>query len=387
MKKTLVATLVALACSANAASLDDLRISGFGSVGIGKSNNDAGYAEYTSERIDTKQDTIAGIQFDFDINDKAKFTTQLVANGRYNFEPSIEVAYLSYQFDGFTARAGKMRTPLFMYSDYLDVGYAYPMIRPSQEVYEHIIINSYTGADLLIPFSIGETTLQIQPFAGVSQVEERDSTWGEVDLNNTFGLTAHWYVDDFTFRGSYVQAKTSYDAPSDLTMGSVPSIYAVPYANHVLDDKKATFISAGAQYDNGNLLAVVEGMDMKLEGRFSDVQAISGLVGYRLGSWTPYLASGWNKTTDNDERGNPTGTLPVQLGIHQGEMALNDFERLSYSVGTRWDFAKNIALKADVTYVDYKGTSGGLPGNVDTSTSTIKYSDSFVYSASIDFVF
>ncbi|WP_234496592.1 porin [Vibrio maritimus] len=380
MKKTLVATLVALACSANAASLDDLRISGFGSVGIGKANNDAGYAEYTSERIDTKQDTIAGIQFDFDINDKAKFTTQLVANGRYNFEPSIEVAYLSYQFDGFTARAGKMRTPLFMYSDYLDVGYAYPMIRPSQEVYEHIIINSYTGADLLIPFSIGETTLQIQPFAGVSQVEERDSTWGEVDLNNTFGLTAHWYVNDFTFRGSYVQAQTNYTASESL--GDLAS-----FANHVLDDKKATFISAGAQYDNGSLLAVIEGMDMTLEGRFSDVQAVSGLAGYRIGEWTPYVAMGWNKTTDNDERTSPVGSTPTDIAIFMGEKALNNFERLSYSIGTRWDFAKNIAFKADVTYADYKGTSGGLPGNVDPMTAKIKYSDSFVYSASIDFVF
>ncbi|MGR5092524.1 hypothetical protein ACPV5O_03380 [Vibrio maritimus] len=378
MKKTLVATLVALAYSANAASLDDLRISGFGSVGIGKANNDAGYAEYTSERIDTKQDTIAGIQFDFDINDKAKFTTQLVANGRYNFEPSIEVAYLSYQFDGFTARAGKMRTPLFMYSDYLDVGYAYPMIRPSQEVYEHIIINSYTGADLLIPFSIGETTLQIQPFAGVSQVEERDSTWGEVDLNNTFGLTAHWYVDDFTFRGSYVQAKTSYSAPASL--GPLES-----YANLILDDKKATFISAGAQYDNGQLLAVIEGMDMQLEGRYSDVRAVSGLVGYRVSEVMPYFAMGWNKTTDNDER---TQAVPGTSGtIHMGELALNNFERLSYSAGARWDFAKNMAFKVDVTYADYKGTSGGLPGNIDTDTATIKYSDSFVYSASIDFVF
>ena len=26
--------------------------------------------------------------------------------------------------------------PLFFYSDYTDLGYAYPMIRPSQELYE-----------------------------------------------------------------------------------------------------------------------------------------------------------------------------------------------------------------------------------------------------------
>ncbi|MFA0086485.1 hypothetical protein [Vibrio sp. 10N.261.51.F12] len=377
MKKTVVASLIALSFGASAASLDDLKISGFGSVGIGKSNNDAGYAGYTSERFDTKQDTIAGIQFDFDINDKAKFTTQLVANGRYDFEPTIEVAYLSYKFDGFTARAGKMRTPLFMYSDYIDVGYAYPMIRPSQEVYEHIIVNSYTGADLLIPFSIGETTLQLQPFAGVSQVEERDSTWGEVDLNQTVGLTALWYVDDFTFRGSYVSTKTSYSAPGDLEIPPMDSDQTKAYVEGILDDKKASFASIGAQYDNGSLLGVIEAMEMKMEGRYSDVRAVSGLIGYRIDSVMPYFAMGWNKTTDDDERDN----APV------GEQTLNNFERLSYSAGTRWDFAQNMALKLDVTYVDYRDTSGGLIGNINATGNSFNENSSLVYSATVDFVF
>ncbi|MGR5093729.1 hypothetical protein ACPV5O_11590 [Vibrio maritimus] len=381
MKKTVVAALVGCALSANAASLDDLKISGFGSVGVGKSNNDAGYAGYTSERFDTKQDTIGGIQFDFNINEKAKFTTQLVANGRYNFEPTIEVAYLSYKFDGFTARAGKMRAPLFMYSDYMDVGYAYPMIRPSQEVYEHIILSSYTGGDLLIPISIGETTLQLQPFVGLSQVEERDSTWGEVDLNKTLGMTAHWYVDDFTFRGSYVQAQTSYSAPDGLTIGTMPEDASAAYTQYILDDKKATFASLGAQYDNGELLANIEAMNMTLDGRYSDARSISGLVGYRISEVTPYLSVGYIKTTDDDERNSYVPGFPSDE-LLAGEQALNNFKRLSYSVGARWDFARNIALKGDVTYVDYQNTSGGLINNVSR-----EFENSFVYSATIDFVF
>ena len=49
MKKTVVAALVSMAFGANAANMDDLRISGFGSVGIGKSDNAIGYAGYTDE--------------------------------------------------------------------------------------------------------------------------------------------------------------------------------------------------------------------------------------------------------------------------------------------------------------------------------------------------
>ncbi|USD68090.1 hypothetical protein [Vibrio sp. SCSIO 43136] len=361
MKKTVVAALVGFACTANAAGLEDISISGFGSVAIGKSNNDAGYAGYTSERFDTKRGTKAGIQFDFDINDDAKFTTQLVANGRYNFDPSIEVAYVTYELGQVTARAGKMRTPIFMYSDYLDLGYAYPMIRPSQEVYEHIIVNNYTGADLLIPFDIGETTLQLQPLAGISQVEERDSTYGEVDLNQLFGLTAHWYIDDITLRGSFATAQSSFSG-SDTT------------GQLLLDDKKATFGSIGAQYDNGDALLIVEGMQMKLEDTFPDVNSVFALAGYRIDEVMPYVSYGYIKSSDDDEREN---TLFQSLS----------FQRQSYSLGIRWDFAQAMALKVDATYVDYKDTTGGLTSNLNTTTGQPIYDSSYVYGASLDFVF
>ncbi|MFA0233368.1 hypothetical protein AB4491_30900, partial [Vibrio sp. 10N.261.45.A7] len=143
--------------------MEDINISGFGSVGIGKANNDVNYAGYTSENLQWEQETLAGLQFDFQVNERAKFVTQIVANSRYDYEPKIEMAYASYDFDSFTARAGKLRLPLFFYSDYTDLGYAYPMIRPSQELYENIVLKNYTGIDLLIPVELENSSLLIQP--------------------------------------------------------------------------------------------------------------------------------------------------------------------------------------------------------------------------------
>ncbi|MGL4714740.1 MAG: hypothetical protein ACRCWL_02315, partial [Aeromonas sp.] len=96
MKKSNIAILVSLALCAPTAfaatTVGDLTVSGFGSVGVGYAKNDAGYAGYKND-IDYKQDSLLGLQFDFNVNEKAKVTTQLVANGRYDFEPAIEVAY------------------------------------------------------------------------------------------------------------------------------------------------------------------------------------------------------------------------------------------------------------------------------------------------------
>ncbi|MEC7941489.1 MAG: hypothetical protein VX212_13775 [Pseudomonadota bacterium] len=380
MRKTVVAALVGMAFSANATSMDNIRISGFGSVGIGKSDNAIGYAGYTDEKLDWEQETLAGVQFDFQVNERAKFVTQVVANSRYDYDPKFEMAYASYDFDSFTARAGKLRLPLFFYSDFTDLGYAYPMIRPSQELYENIVLKGYTGADLLIPIELEDSSLLLQPLVGIGTIDEEDSIVGEVKLDQLYGLSANWNVDDFTFRGSYLVAETNpscdFNTPTD------------PYCRQLaplLDSQDGQFISLGAQYDNGDLLVNVEAADVQIEGQFYDYQSVSGLVGYRINEFTPYLSVSWVETTDNDERENMTITAVKET---------MNYERISYSIGNRWDFAKNMSLKADVTYVDYRDTSGGFQANVETSaanpfmaTGNFLEDSSIVYSARLDFVF
>ncbi|UOE82320.1 hypothetical protein LTQ03_16455 [Vibrio splendidus] len=381
MKKTVIAALVSVACGANAASMEDISISGFGSVGIGKANNDVNYAGYTSENLEWEQETLAGLQFDFRVNEKAKFVTQIVANSRYDYEPKIEMAYASYDFDSFTARAGKLRLPLFFYSDYTDLGYAYPMIRPSQELYENIVLKSYTGADLLIPVEFENSSLLIQPVVGIGTIDEDDSIVGEVKLDKLMGVSANWNAGDMTFRGSYFVAESNPSCDFD-----DPSPFADPYCQmgKMLDSKDGQFISLGAQYDNGDLIANIEGADVQLDGEFYDYQSISTLVGYRVNEFTPYISINWVETTDNEERVNlPSSSLREAM----------NYERLSYAVGSRWDFAKNMSLKVDVTYVDYKGTSGGFQENIETTsnpfvaTGNFFEDDSILYSAKLDFVF
>ncbi|MCQ8866124.1 MULTISPECIES: hypothetical protein [Vibrio] len=379
MKKTVVAALISMAFGANAANMDDLRISGFGSVGIGKSDNAIGYAGYTDEKLDWEQETLAGLQFDFQVNERAKFVTQIVANSRYDYEPKIEMAYASYDFEAFTARAGKLRLPLFFYSDYTDLGYAYPMIRPSQELYENIVLKGYTGADLLIPIELEDSSILLQPVVGIGTIDEDDSIVGEVKLDKLFGISANWNVDDFTFRGSYFVAESN---PSCDFQNPLSNPYCQLGA--ILDSQDGQFISLGAQYDNGDLLVNVEAADVQLEGQFYDYQSVSGLVGYRINEFTPYVSVSWVETTDNEEREGMTSTAVKE--------SMN-YERISYSVGSRWDFAKNMSLKADVTYVDYRDTSGGFQSNVETTadpriaTGNYLEDSSIVYSARLDFVF
>ena len=54
------------------------------------------------------------------------------------------------------------------------------------------------------------------------------------------------------------------------------------------------------------------------------------------------------------------------------------YKTTAYSLGARWDLAKNIAWKVDVTYADFHGTSGGIDATED---------DTVVYSTALDFIF
>jgi len=219
----------------------DFKFSGFGSLGIGKLNNNTGYAWYEDDSLDWNQETLLGIQLDLKFNDKIKFVTQAVTTSRYDYDVKLEMAYASYDFDSFTARAGKLRLPLFFYSEYLDLGYAMPMLRPSQELYEKVVLKSYEGVELLIPINFEDSTLLLQPLMGTAIVDEDDSHFGDVDLDDFRGLSVNWTDEYLTLRGSYFVATANPQCNDNSESCQFSAI---------LDDKKGKFISMGAQYVN-----------------------------------------------------------------------------------------------------------------------------------------
>ena len=89
----------------------------------------------------------------------------------------------------------------------------------------------------------------IQPVLGVGTIDEDDSIVGEVKLDKLMGVSANWNVGDMTFRGSYFVAESN---PScDFNNSEDPYCQL----GSILDSKDGQFISLGAQYDNGDLIA------------------------------------------------------------------------------------------------------------------------------------
>lgn len=364
---------------------DKFQFNGFVSGAYISADNDAGY-NGSDTSADFSQDSKLGFQGTFKISDDTQAVLQLMMRGEYDWEVEAEWAYLSHKFDnGVRVRGGKLRVPLFMYSDYLDVGYAQPFARPPEEVYATIPFSSYTGAGISYDVEYDESTLSMQAFGGESDVKDTN-----VELSNLMGANLSWTDEVWTLRGVYATAILDGDitrssrVPVAVPPNTPPTFTTVESVIMNLNDARGEFVGVGASYDDGEMLAVIEWTRVETEGAYPDTDSGYLTLGYRIQAFTPYVTVAYIESQDNDER------TPVSAQTALQSIVFNS-ERTAYSLGLRWDALDNLAVKFDLTYAnDFGNTSGGLSGNSATFnplTGTFMYDDTLVYTVKFDAVF
>jgi len=319
-----------------------IRFNGFFSVGATSASNNLGYVG-SNNRYDFDELTKLGLQASFEVDDKTSVTTQMLSKskGTDNFEAKMEWAYVSHTFDNdSTLRAGRLRAPLFMYSDFLDVGLAQVWARPPEEVYSPSF-TAYLGVDYSKNFDLDDSTLNFNVYGGEAEFVAGPNN---IVLPRVGGVVATWNNDTLTLRGTYLLAKG---------------------VNNTQDDGQ--FYGLAATYDNGSLLLLGELTEVDSDDLNSPSnQAMFVTLGYRIDALLPYATIARIESTKDDER-------PVGSGL--------TYERDTYSLGAKYNLASNMSIKADATLVtNFAGTSGGIQGNTT-------YNDSVVYSVRLDTVF
>jgi len=252
-----------------------------------------------------------------------------------------------------------------MYSDYLEVGYAQPWANPPADVYTIVPVSSYDGIDIIYDTDLGDASLSLQASYGHDTDDAEDNPLGvDVKFKNTIGMSATLSYEEWVFRGTYFQSELeSGNIYIDTNGNQMPSLKS-------FEDDKAQFAGVGISYDNGSFLAISEYTLSKVEGGYSDTKSAYITLGYRIDAFTPYVNYSFLETTDNDERD------PIAS-------SLLNWERTTYSVGSRYDISSNLSLKLDVTYAtDFGDTHGALP-----SHGSEMYDDTIVYTVSFDAVF
>lgn len=353
---TLLLPIIAFLPSASYAAInitDTLSISGFGNFSASTSDNEIPVLRdrEISDEWCSDCDSTAGLQVDWAITSGLRASAQLVKRPQNSFSsPELEWAYLAYEYENLTFRAGRLRLPLFLMSEYYYVSYAYPWIRPPQDIYDSLLgITSYNGVSATWEGWIKDTVgVAVTPYWSMPSEDVFYSRGFdvEIDSDHTLGVNVQLSYDDTLvnlsslfskYEGNYI------DVTSGSSLGSVES-----------DIKLFTI---GVEQYVGNLRLLAEGM-------YSQDNYANWYISmvYPFNVLTPYVTYGQQRLRDSGEQ---------------------------LSFGVRYDVNRYIALNLESQFFRAKE----IPGISEVRTSyfseavTNNNYDANLITAGISFIF
>ncbi len=190
---------------------DDLRVSGFGTFTAAKSDS---ITPVIDQRDLTNQwcydcDSTLGVQFDWHISDHLRSALQILKRPQDHYSsPQLERAFIEYFNHGITLKAGRLRTPIFIISEYYYVSSAYPWLRLPNEVYNSFRgLTHYDGVVLDWSYesrSWGQWI--VSPFYSIER-EEKIEQYGQsfdISIKDSLGFSTNWFYEDHQLHLAYV---------------------------------------------------------------------------------------------------------------------------------------------------------------------------------------
>jgi len=380
MKRVIVsaASVAALALAQQASAIE---FDGFLSAGFATHDQeDATYLDTVTDDIRFDNDSKFGLQITADVAQNMQAVAQVLAAGSdENFDLDIEWAYLDWALtDSLSIRGGKVKEPVFLISDYIEVGYAYPWIRPPQEVYRNNPINTINGLEALYQADVGGMSLTLQPYVGTNTEAVPGQPGLTFDASNFFGASLQLASRSFTLQVSFLDT----DVGVSGSTGVVDTLtgFPIPFAS----TGTASLASIGFSSDVKNIVVYSEYVTRDIEADtgtpmdslFPDQDAWYVTLGYRIGNYLPHI------TIANSEAEPLAGASPSPLTPSPG--ASQD----SITLGVRYEINDSAAFKFEVQSIEpdqsiggSEGLFSGLPAgfnNGDTVTSI---------AASVDVIF
>lgn len=362
------------------------RFNGFGTVGfthLGGEDDGRSYGVQGQTNDSWRGDQLSkfGAQLSYGITDTLGVTVQATAKAQQDeWKANLEWAYLSLQAnDQLMLRAGRLRSPVYMYSESLDVGYSYPWLRLPDEVYSQVQVTNYEGVDAVytMPLSYGSVTFQL---AG-GQAKNRDyyayDEQFDIDYGKLFGASVSLASNDFgTLRIGYVEADIKTDITGTVDATALGFGASEPLSLLNLDKEKGKFTSIGYQYDNGTWISSNEWTSRLIEN--DGMEAIDSFYlmgGRRFGDFLPHVT--YAQLDDNGGR-QSSWTLGLNYQAAPTVVIKGEYKRVDTKNGYDGVFTRNAQEVFDNAAYDLSGGAVGAPA---------RNYDGDIVSVGVDFVF
>lgn len=383
------------ACAGPPELPDWLQIKGFGTVGAARDDDDDaqfvrdlsqpdGLGHHWSGSVDS----LLGLQADVRLSARTTLAVQGLTRYRYDgsWRPQLSLAFLRHDFSpSTTLRLGRMGTEFYLQGDARHIGYANTAIRPSADYFGPIVVSLFDGADVSYTGDTGYGLLRAKLFAGQAAEKApftRNHTW---DLNGSrlAGAYLDYLNGPWQLRISHSRIRFRHELPINAAAAEAGIPFAMLTAAPELSiaGTHASYDALGLAYDEGALQLQAQFSRIRYEtSAYEDTKAGYLLAAWRIGPVTPYLGYSWTRS-HAAPLSTPTNPL-VRAAIREFIVQTHSDQK-TWSLGARWDFYRNLALKAQFDFIRAD----------DGSHFPLRYTENDwdgslnVFSLALDFVF
>lgn len=343
----------------------EITFNGMASFVMGQTlDEDEGTMYGYDDKMGFQENSLFAFQVQADLDEKLSATAQVMAKGREDYQTKFAWAYLKYDINAeWSVKIGRSRAPFYMYSDFLDVGYAYHWITPPDSVY-----SATSGFDAADGINLNYKTSWGNWFSNATFLLARSDTElngnGEVTtalVADLISLAWSLNYDWFTVRANYSQADLSLNsAGSDQILAGLAQA-GTPQV--LLDDFEVqkdpvTFSGIGISADLASFLIVSEISKTELKGSFS-TETTEGWYftgGYRFGDFMAYAT--YEESTNENSQDPFTPIITYLQGIPGTEQLVgglslfqanfpDTIDTTTYSLGLRYNFHSSASFKVE----------------------------------------
>lgn len=403
---------VAAAQSPIPESAGGLRLSGFGTVGLVHAEAPAGWGY----RRDTDQppndggtradiDSRIGVRAQYVVSMQVDLVAQAVGRRRAHggdAMDAIEWAYAAWRPRPDVAlRVGRISQPLYLLSEYRDVGFAYPTVRPPADFYGSAT-GPIDGVDLTTGWRLDGAQWRFKGFGGrtVSVPSITARTYGIVLSREADGLLVRLSAGHVAIARGPASLQPLLDALTvvqGLPLPEVAAEAAVLGQRLASYGSSMSYLTVAAQFEHDDWLAMAEALQIVGHNEAGLPGGHALLLGRRFGALTLF-GSVSRASMARHDRAEPhweAALMPVvgasaarQLqAVGSGVAAvLNqpNGNQHSRSLGLRWDVGPSTALKFQTDWVHIDPNGGRLLANANGNAGPARAT---VASVAVDFLF
>jgi len=380
IKAAVISTVGLSLFSINSAhALGNIEFSGYMSLKgtYTDAKNAAGYTDpikyangFATDKLDwDTHGNYIGLQANAELSSELSATIEFQAlGGHEKYAVDMQWAYVGYAInDDLNLRAGRVKGPFYMVSEYQEIGYAYPWIAPPQEVYVTNPMRHMVGLDMVYNTNVDGIDYLFEIYTS-SGKHEATALPNFVDSSaNTMGLK----------KGASIGFQTNNMVGFNATVGTGAVSFRAGYFDTKVDipsfgkfNETGRFGGIGLIVDWRNIVIYSEYINRDtspgLAAAFPDAIAGYFTLGYRFGDFLPHVTySAMDKGKDKSAFAR---------------------KQSSVTLGLRYDVGDTSAIKFEASQVTPDSDPGDI-GKYGVFDSPIKGDSANTFAVSLDVIF